>query len=193
MAIKAIIFDCFGVLVASAEITLHHAFPQYSDELLKLDEQANLGLLDRQQFLDKVSELTGVPESELIGHKHHYCNVDDRDESAINWAHQIKQTGKYKMGLLSNIGRGWLDKFVVEKSIEGLFDVEVLSYEIGMIKPDPKIFVYIADKLGVQPNECVMIDDRPENIKGAKIAGMQGIVFKSTGQAHVELDAILKV
>lgn len=193
MAIKAVIFDCFGVLVASAEVTLYKAFPQYGDRLEELDKQANLGLIDRQHFLDDVSQLTGQSQADLLGHEHHYCNVDDRDrvESAIEWATRIKKSGKYQVAMLSNVGHGWLDNFLAENSIVNLFDTVILSCDVGMIKPDPRIFLLMSQKLGVQPSECVMIDDRAENIAGAKSIGMQGIVFASTAQARAELDIIL--
>lgn len=192
MAIKAVIFDCFGVLVAAAEVTLFRAFPQYNDELLRLDMRANLGQIDKSQFLNSVAEVTGVEVKELV--KHRYCNVDDRDRymTVIEWAHQLKSSGRFKLGLLSNVGRGWLDNFLHENAIEGLFDQEILSYEERMAKPDPKIFKLMADRLGLKPDECVMIDDKPENIAGAKLAGMQGIVFTSCQQARSELDKILE-
>lgn len=192
MAIKAIIFDCFGVLVASAEVTLYKAFPQYSKELLILDEQANIGLLSKEQFIDAVSKTIGVSPAELI--KHHYCNVEDRDrnDSALDWAHKIKLSGKYKLGLLSNVGRDWLNIFLRDMDKIGLFDESILSFEVSITKPNPKIFEMMAEKLGVKPDECVMIDDRPENIAGAKTTGMQGIIFVSTRQAKSELAKILE-
>lgn len=192
MAIKAIIFDCFGVLVASAETSLYNAFPEYSAKLLELDNQANIGKYTKNQFLQKVSEITGVSINQLMSNN--YCNVNDRDrnESAINFARQIKSEGKYKLGMLSNVGSGWLDKFLTENKIKGLFDTTILSCDVKIMKPDPRIFQLIADKMGFKPDECVMIDDRAENIEGAKSIGMRGIVFKTTAQTRAELAEILE-
>lgn len=191
MAIKAVIFDCFGVLVSASEVTLYRAFPQYRDELTDLDMRSNLGQIDKPQFLADVAEITGVTVKELV--KHRYCNVDDRDRhmSVIDWAHQLKLSGQLKLGLLSNVGRGWLDNFLHENVIEGLFDQQILSCEENVVKPNPRIFKLMADRLGVEPNECVMIDDKPDNIAGAKLAGMHGIVFTSCQQAKAELDKML--
>lgn len=191
MAIKAVIFDCFGVLVASSEESLFDVFPQHSDKLNVLYREANIGLVDREGFLEAVRDITGMSKGEQV--LHHYCNVDDRDvnESAIDWARQIKTSGKFKLGLLSNVGRGWLDNFLETNLVKGLFDAEILSGEVKTMKPEPKIFLLMAKKLNVKPSECIMVDDREENIEGAKIAGMRGIVFGSTKQARSELDKIL--
>lgn len=191
MAIKAVIFDCFGVLVASSEESLFDVFPQHSEKLAKLHRDANIGLVDKKGFLVGIKQITGMSIKEQT--LHHYCNVDSRDvnKSALDWASQLKDSGKFKLGLLSNVGRGWLDNFLKINSVKGLFDVEILSGEVRMMKPDPKIFLHMAARLKVKPSECIMIDDREDYIEGALLAGMQGIIFRSTKQAKSELDKIL--
>lgn len=57
------------------------------------------------------------------------------------------------------------------------FDDYVLSYEVGFIKPDPRIYGLALDKAGVPPDECVFIDDRSENIEAARQMGMETIHF----------------
>jgi HAD superfamily hydrolase (TIGR01509 family) len=51
-----------------------------------------------------------------------------------------------------------------------------------MIKPDPNIFKFTSHKMGILPEECLMIDDMQDNIDGAKAAGMQGVVFSTTNE-----------
>ena len=48
----------------------------------------------------------------------------------------------------------------------------------------------MADKLGVDPSRCVMIDDAVENITGAKSSGMQGVVFKDVDQLESDLSKL---
>ncbi len=192
MAIKAVIFDCFGVLVAAAETTLFDAFPQHRAELRALDIRDNLGEFTGDEFINQVSAITGKQVEELI--KNHYCNVDirTRDQAAIDWAVQLKGSGEYKIGLLSNVGHDWLNRFLHDMGEVGLFDQMILSCDVAIMKPDPAIFEMMAKKFGLAPNECVMIDDKAENIAGAAKAGMHGIVFSSTAQAKAEFDKILK-
>ena len=192
MAIKAIIFDCFGVLVATAETKLFDAFPDYREQLHELDIRDNLGAFSESQFVEEVSKITGAKVEDLI--KNHYCNVNirARNEMAIEYAKDLKDSGKYKIALLSNVGHDWLNKFLADMDKRGLFDEVLLSCDVAIMKPDPRIFSLMAQKLGLSPKECIMIDDKAENIVGAKQAGMNGIVFTSTPQLKRELAKILE-
>ena len=58
------------------------------------------------------------------------------------------------------------------------------SYQFGTKKPDPAIFRAVAENLGVTTGECLFVDDKPHNARGAREAGMTGIHF--TGQAAFE-------
>ncbi|MDT4860960.1 Phosphoglycolate phosphatase [compost metagenome] len=73
-----------------------------------------------------------------------------------------------------------------------LFDAVVLSSDIGMTKPNPDIFTFTAIKLGVLPEECVMIDDLLVNIEGARQAGMKGVVYSTVEQAKRAIDEHLR-
>lgn len=188
MAIKAIIFDCFGVLVMPGRTLLYKAYPQLKDDISDLEHQSDYGFISRQQFNDSIAKLIGSTPKEV---KSLYYDVDVHNESAVAWVRELRASGEYKIGLLSNLGRGWLDDFLAKTEQVDLFDEIVLSSDIGITKPDPRIFEVIAERLGVAPYECIMIDDISANIDGADRAGMKGIVFASTDQARAELDNIL--
>lgn len=63
----------------------------------------------------------------------------------------------------------------------------LLSYEIGVDKPQLKAFKILIDQLGMPPAEIVFIDDNPENIEAAKKTGIDAILFESHGQICYEL------
>ena len=65
-----------------------------------------------------------------------------------------------------------------------LFDCIVDSSQVGIRKPDERIYKLTARKLGMQTNSCVMIDDLEHNIKGAEQAGMAGILFSSAEETE---------
>jgi putative hydrolase of the HAD superfamily len=65
------------------------------------------------------------------------------------------------------------------RQIDGLFDVVVRSDEVAMRKPEPGIYLLAAERLGLDPRECVFVDDLAQNVDGARAVGMEGIVHRS--------------
>jgi len=188
MAIKAIIFDCFGVLVLSGRANMYQDYPMFHAEMDDLERQMDYGMASRQQFNDSIAELTGLSFDQI---ERRYWSIYARNESVIDWANQLKVSGEYKVGVLSNVGRGFISEFLPE--INDLFDSVILSSSVGMIKPDPSIFELAAKQLNVSTYECVMIDDLPSNISAAQLSGMKGIVFGSLHQAKSDMRELLEL
>lgn len=70
-----------------------------------------------------------------------------------------------------------------------LFDVTVISGEVGMRKPEPEIYLHTVAALGVEPGECVFVDDLGPNIKAAVAVGMVGIRHVTPRQTIEELES----
>ncbi len=64
-----------------------------------------------------------------------------------------------------------------------------VSFELGMMKPQPEIFRHVVAALGVEPKECLLIDDNEANVQGARRAGLDEIRFRSSEQLIAELEA----
>lgn len=190
MVIKAIVFDCFGVLATSGRKALNQKFPQFRNEIEDIFHQADYGLLSTHQKMSQMlMDLLGVSAKEV---ESYFWGVSFRDEAVINWVKGLKSLGQYKIGLLSNVGVETFEKFFDADEQKELFDKVVLSYDVGVAKPDVAIFQITAEKLGVKPSECVMIDDTPLNIEAAINAGMQGIQFITLGQSRDELNKLIE-
>lgn len=189
MVIKAIIFDCFGVFVTSARNIFKNDYPEFKIQIDDLGHQSDYGQISRQQFNDSLAEILGITSDEVNSR---YWGASVKDESAINWLCQVKSSGIYKIGMLSNVGSGFLNEFFSESEQKKLFDEVVLSCDVGIAKPEFQIFKLTADRLGVKPSECIMIDDTYSNVDAARNAGMQGIWFISTDQAKNELSRLLE-
>jgi putative hydrolase of the HAD superfamily len=71
----------------------------------------------------------------------------------------------------------------------GLFDTVVISGEVGMRKPEPETFVHAAAMLGLEPGECVFIDDVEANITAAVACGMAGVHHTDPAITARELQA----
>ena len=108
--------------------------------------------------------------------------VNEPDLGMERVVKQLKEEG-IKVGLLTNsVPEFWP---VIEQTINTkLFDCIVDSSQVGIRKPDERIYKLTARKLGMQTNSCVMIDDLEHNIKGAEQAGMAGILFSSAEETE---------
>lgn len=71
-----------------------------------------------------------------------------------------------------------------------LFDATVISGEVGMRKPDPEIYLLTAERLGLPPSACVMVDDLPPNVRGAAAAGMVGVHHVDPASTVAELEEL---
>jgi epoxide hydrolase-like predicted phosphatase len=77
-----------------------------------------------------------------------------------------------RTALLSN---SWGEDGYPREDFPGLFDAVVISGEVGMRKPEPRIFQHAAELLGTAPRECVFVDDLEANVKAAVGCGMTGV------------------
>lgn len=71
-----------------------------------------------------------------------------------------------------------------------LVDAAVLSGEAGVRKPDVDAYLLVAQRLGVEPGECVVVDDLPAHVRGAAAAGMTGVLHRSVAETVAELEVL---
>ena len=71
-----------------------------------------------------------------------------------------------------------------------MFDVVVISGEVGMRKPEPAIYLHTAELLGLPPSACVFVDDLAHNIEAAVAVGMVGVHHTSYASTLLELEAL---
>ena len=171
--IRGIIFDCFGVLYTDASKAYFSRFPDFREELYDLNKMSDHGFIDRTDYLAQVAKITGVSEKETAAAFMHEFVAN---KPLIEYI-RTELKSRYKVGLLSNIGRDWMQDFFDEHQLHDLFDVVVLSHEEGIAKPNPLIFERTATRLGLLPGECIMIDDREENCQGAASIGMKTVHY----------------
>ena len=72
----------------------------------------------------------------------------------------------------------------------GHFEHVTNSAEVGVLKPDPRIYAHLLDTNGLVPEETVFFDDMPGNVAGAHAAGMHAFVFTDAAQAERDLQSL---
>lgn len=187
--IKAIIFDCFGVLYVhhGRDYSWHHAINAEGENKIKdLNNQADYGLISQKVYVQQIAEILHEDTSVIM-------QEFDKGFSWNEWLVSYIETDlrpKYKIGLLSNIPRGAMDKYFTKEELDKYFDVTVLSGEAGLIKPRPSAFVNICDQLGVDTSEALMIDDNQENCRGAELAGLKALHYDGFAHLRKSLDRL---
>lgn len=83
----------------------------------------------------------------------------------------------YRLYVLSNASNSFYSYFPGFAPLD-YFDGIVVSCDIHIVKPDIRIYQHLLNQYGLLPEECFFIDDRPDNVEGAKNAGMHGAVFR---------------
>lgn len=179
--IKAVIFDCFGVLIGDAYVAIKTDYPELladpkrAAKWAELSAKSGLGEITSQQRQDAIIAMfaeIGINGRTALDHA---TSEIARNTSLLTDIKKLRKT--YKTGLLSNVGIGFWKRFT-QAEVEEYFDDTVLSYQVGLVKPDTKIFELAANRLGVAISECLFLDDDPRNTAGARQAGMHAITYK---------------
>lgn len=185
--VQAVIFDCFGVLATDIWLAFCDQLPPGADiaEASALNKAFDKGLIEEDDFMEGVKAATGQYPPLLEDMK---GSQIAKNTALLDFIRTLKP--KYKIGLLSNISSSWITDELLTLDEQLLFDSIVLSHEVGMIKPDPRIYMLTCERLRVAPHEALMIDDRMMYVDGAQAQGLQGIVyddFRSFKQQFNEL------
>lgn len=189
--IKAVIFDCFGVLVSDGWLPFKQRHfgnnAQLFLEATNLNKQFDAGLISFSDFVEGVATLAGVPATDA------YTEIQDNPANAELLQYiDTRLRGHYKIGMLSNVGENWLPDLFSEAEL-ALFNETVLSCDVGAVKPDPRMYQAITSKLGVAPEHCIFIDDQPRYCAGAEAVGMQSITYTSTRTCITRLEQLLTI
>lgn len=187
--IKAVIFDCFGVLVrGSLEPFIEKHFgtdPENQEAMRHLDHLASRGVLTEAEYLEKVAEITGLTAEQVD------AELDQNPANKPLFTYiRDELKPKYKIGFLSNAYDNWLNHLFTPEQ-QQLFDSVVLSYDVHMAKPDPRIYHLAADKLGLEPQECIFVDDIAEYCDAAREVGMHAVHYQNLDQCTREIQTIL--
>jgi putative hydrolase of the HAD superfamily len=154
---------------------------------LKLLRRLEMGKLDEDEFSELFAPLLGI--------ENHNGLVDrlfagmEADTRMIDSLRHARKAG-IRTGLISNSwGRGRYDR----DSFDELFDGVVISGEVGLHKPQPEIFELGADRIGLEPADCVFVDDLRENCEGAEAVGMTAVLHRNTDETLARMEELLGV
>jgi putative hydrolase of the HAD superfamily len=203
--IEAVIFDFGGVITSSP----FDAFARFETErglpadIIRRTNAANhlenaWARFERAEVdLDAFDELFAA-ESRALGAEVRGRDVlpllsGDLRPEMVEALRRIKarfKTGCITNNLPNNAIRNANGRSIYVADVMALFDHVIESAKIGMRKPDPRIYRMMIESLGVDPNNCVYLDDLGVNLKPARDMGMTTIKVLSGAQAIADLEAV---
>jgi putative hydrolase of the HAD superfamily len=197
VALKAVIFD-YGMVLTDGQNAQEHAElmrltglekekfePLYWARRSEYDLGELTGLEFWRDFLDRAGS---EPDEALAAELN---QVDARMWTSINpamldWQAALKQRG-LKTAILSNMGDNVLERMRRIFPWLERFDVLVWSFELNLAKPDAAIYRHTLDRLGVEAEEALFVDDREENTEAAAKLGMRTVLFSTVARLREQL------
>lgn len=185
--IKAIIFDCFGVLTADLWKEFVATLPENQKQAARdLNHALDAGMIDHKEFYAQIFNLTGSQPQQVES----FLSPDiQKNQPLFEYIKELSRD--YQIGLLSNISSDWVTRVFLLSEEAALFNAKIFSYQIGVTKPEERAYTAAAEKLGVETAECIMVDDSEINCQGARTAGMQAILYQDFETLKKDLKSIL--
>lgn len=200
MPIKAIIWDMGGVILnmidEAPRLALSKDFNLPLEKIYSaiFDSQsamhASLGRITLLQHWQNVGNLLGIQPPELETFLRRFWSADGIDTDLVVFIRALKP--QFRIGLLSNAWDNLRSLIQQEWQIADVFDELVISAEVGLAKPEPRIYEMAVNRFGIQPREAVFLDDLERNIQAAREAGLHAIQFRNPRQGLLELATMLE-
>lgn len=170
---KAVLFDFFGVLstpVYKKVIDGNILEAERAEWMKKLDV-LDTGDISETELVQALAERSGAGEEAI---RKAVDAAPTRNDELFKYIER-ELSGKYRVGLLSNIPRSLFERIAADKA--ALFDPLLISSDLKLIKPSKEIFEEAIRRCGVPAEEILFIDDGEKNIDAAKALGFEGFVY----------------
>ncbi len=194
MSIRAVYFDLGGVILRTEDKGPRTALAEsigldYAgiDRLvfdMQSSRQASTGVISEEQHWRNTVRDLSLPESEAPRIMKAFFAGDRIDDGLVDFLRSLRS--EYKVGLISNAFSG-LRAWILREKLDDAFDAMTISAEVGVEKPNQRIYLHALDQLNIRAEEAIFVDDMPANITAANTLGMHGILFKTSEQAIAEI------
>lgn len=186
MPIQGLVFDYGGVLLDmrfdfTIELEREHGLRErilaetlYTTETWR---QLEVGVGDRESWLKEAHTLLESAAGRPLPPLHREWQSQQRlIAENIELIQRLRPP--YKTSVLSNADHTLMHRLCNVHKIDSLFDDIICSADVGMAKPDRRIYALAAERLGLPVHDCVFIDDSERNVEAARDAGMSAIHFR---------------
>ncbi len=179
--VKAILFDMDGVLIDAKDWhyeALHKALELFGIEMSRYDHlhtfdglptKVKLKMLSEQYYLPEqlhsfVNQIKQLYTVQMI---HERCHPMFHHEYALSKLHNEG----YKIAVCSNSIRSTIELMMEKSMLIGYIDLIVSNEDVKNAKPDPEMYQTTIAKFGLEPEECIVVEDNPNGIAAGKASG----------------------
>ena len=194
--LQAVIFDMDGVLADSEPLYLagiNQVLEAYGVELTPAENEETIGTTVEVTWSKVIERFSLPPEAyeECVRRYDHAMETLLREPQeplpgVRPLLAELRRRGT-PYALASSAWPNWIASLLAATSLEDSFDVIVSRTMVEHGKPAPDIFLYSAERLGVAPERCIVLEDTPTGIAAAKAAGMYAVQMRAASTAFPPL------
>lgn len=200
MTINAILFDIGGVLVRTENRTpraqlatrLGTTYEALANLVFSGEQglRAQRGEVSSEELWETVRQVLHLSPTEVPEVKRLFFAGDRLDTELLDYIRSLHT--RYKTGIISNATDDTRQVIEGRWNMADAFDCIILSAEVCLMKPDPRIYQLAIDRLGVAPAEALFVDDMLVNIEGARSVGLNAIHYLGNGPLFNDLQPLLE-
>jgi epoxide hydrolase-like predicted phosphatase len=197
MTIRAVIFDIGGVLFRMHDFGPWRAWETHLGlakwqlgEIVfdnPVSRRAFVGQATAAEAWNEAARQLRLTPEELEALKADFWKGGAWDTELLDFIRSLRP--HYRTGIISD---AWPDaREAIQRYVnDDLFDVILMSGEEGVAKPGPEIFQRALSRLDAAPSEAIFVDDRAQNVEGARRIGMHAIQFNDSAQTRRDIQRL---
>lgn len=167
----------FGVTLDNLELAFDIAFPSFK-----------MGKITEDEFWELYLYTAKAKRMDISYAKKFFRKSQKENEHMLSLLKKLHK--RYTLAALTTISKEWLDFKKEKYGLENIFKIIVSSGYTGLSKPDKKIYTLLLNKLQVDANEVLFIDDNELTLPPAQALGMQTILFRGQDGLEKQLETL---
>ena len=200
MTIKAIVFDIGGVLEITPNLGVDKKWEQklnlkpgeLNARLHEVWGGGSTGTITIEQVHTQIGNIMGWDEAQVNAYMDDIWReyLGTLNVELADYFRSLRP--KYQTAIISNSFAGAREQEEEHYQFDTICDFIIYSHEVGLRKPDPHIFTMACERLGLQPNEVIFVDDHEDVYASAVEMGMHCIEFKDNPQVIADIEACIQ-
>ncbi len=198
--IQAVIFDMGGVLLRTEDRAPRTALGarfgrsyEEMDELVFNSESArhaSVGAIPEEEHWKSIARGLEFDAADIPAFRDAFWGGDRVDDDLLDFIDALRPG--IRTALLSNAWSNARADVAGKHNLLRAFDIAIFSAELGLAKPDARIYQHVLSLLDLPAAAAVFVDDVPANIEAAQKLGMHAVLFRSNPQTKTDLLALIQ-